>query len=188
MIDKNKQYRYAGNGSFRRILCTDRAGKFGSVLSETTSGQVISHQADGTSEYGQAYNLVEVDSCEHLKDLTIGIDINKQYKYRNSDSFGQVLCTARANDSFPVVSETDNGLIMLHAKDGTHECDPDYDLVEVGKYDHIKKGDAVVVAVAGFLRVFAGVNKKGKPLTFATTKGDLVVWGDCRLATKEDLE
>jgi len=114
------------------------------------------------------------------------IDINKQYKYKNTKCFKRIVFTNGSDPSYPVVSETTFGRLMLHRKDGTHVDDPGYDLIEVGKYDHLKKGDPVIVA--GKIRVFAGIDKDGDALTYTKVGKHLVSWNKCRKATEEDLE
>ena len=66
-----------------------------------------------------------------------------------------------------------------------------FDLVEVTKYGHIKKGDQVIVGDGG-RRYFAGVDEYGRVLTFAdggtewSSGGVTIAWGNCRLAEDDE--
>ena len=134
------------------------------------------------------YQLFE----KNLKESLQMIDMNKKYRYENGDP-AYVLTTERCNHDLekpyipPVVSMDLAGNIHLHNDKGQWESDEsEFNLVEVGQYDHLKKDDKVIAYFAPNAstcdhnrRYFSHVDAEGVPYVFIAGSTS---WSTCQVS------
>ena len=75
------------------------------------------------------------------------IEMNKKYRTRDGREV-RVLCVDNDNDKFPVIAVIPKNTPYIFTKEGRFYSDKEnteLDLIEVSLYDHIKKGDVVLV-------------------------------------------
>jgi len=124
------------------------------------------------------------------------IEINK--KYRTRDGRQVEILKTDFRSKYPVIAIIDNEEIEQYSESG--QCwlfGGEYDLIEVGKYDHIKIDDNVVVwsfANDYHRRHFAGISEQGWPITWDagrtsfTNTGAISIWQNCMLAADFEKE
>ena len=118
------------------------------------------------------------------------IDINKQYRTREGAEVKLFTTEARSED-YPVVGEYYDEVLKewcheTWTAEGRAWCyeDDDHprDLIEVTGYDHLKKGDIVLVSDHGFdwaCRRFAGVHESGDPMAYVRHSSYPLRWRHC---------
>jgi len=120
--------------------------------------------------------------------------VSMDKKYTNSfKNTIEILCID-ANGQWPVITKT-NGQCQVYTIEGlfTNKAKSEYNLIEVGEYDHIKLGDPCLfwnnnsfMPKRGY---FAGINKNSNPIMYddgATAWSSLdsrvTRWDHCKLA------
>ena len=120
--------------------------------------------------------------------------VSMDKKYTNSfKNTIEILCID-ANGQWPVITKT-NGQCQVYTIEGlfTNKANSEYNLIEVGEYDHIKLGDPCLFWNINSMKpekgYFAGIDKNGNPTMFmfgATLwTGDIdevTAWHNCKLA------
>lgn len=118
------------------------------------------------------------------------ISMDKKYRTRDGRDV-RVLCVDRENISHPVVALIGSSIESYTIDGEFHflEVDSNYDLIEVSPYDHIKKGDVVLVwdnvnQDIKLIAFFVGVGSNGRIHATAFFNSESYnAWDNCELYT-----
>jgi hypothetical protein len=127
------------------------------------------------------------------------IEMTKKYRFKNAPDYEYELLAIDMIGPFTVLGRFRNSKAkdrlwdtIRHRESGLWENDSSLDLVEVGPYDHIKKGDKVVVwdSMEKRRRYFSHVGADGLPYAFTngdewSSEGETTPWANCELWEKQ---